>query len=185
MPSMDCTIRDARDDEGDVIGALIRDAFGDEGEEIAVLVTRLCDDPTAVPRLSRVAMNGARVVGHILMTRVWIEGATDDLRASILAPLAVHPDCQGAGVGGMLIRDALERLRADGCALVFVLGYPAYYQRHGFAAAGAAGFDAPYPIAPENAEAWMVLALEDGVIGRVRGRVQCASALDEARYWRE
>jgi putative acetyltransferase len=43
-----------------------------------------------------------------------------------------------------LIRDGLLRARTDGWASVFVLGDPAYYNRFGFHASLAEGFDSPY-----------------------------------------
>ena len=44
----------------------------------------------------------------------------------------------------------------SGVELVFVLGHPDYYPRHGFKPAGALGFEAPYPIPDKNVNAWMV-----------------------------
>ena len=49
--------------------------------------------------------------------------------------------------------------------------------------AGAQGLEAPYRIAPANADAWMVRDLAGGLLGRVRGRVSCADALDEPSLW--
>ena len=96
-----------------------------------------------------------------------------------------HPDSPGQGVGGHLIEEGLRRLSASGVDLVFVLGHPDYYPRHGFRPAGALGFKAPYPIPDKNADAWMVQELRPGLIGTVRGTVVCADALDKPEYWRE
>ena len=85
----------------------------------------------------------------------------------MLAPLAVVPECQKQGVGGTLVKHGLELLSKSGVDLVFVLGYPEYYTRHGFAPAGVRGFDAPYPIPEKNSDAWMVFELRPGVIGEL------------------
>ncbi|WP_207896275.1 hypothetical protein [Thiobaca trueperi] len=37
----------------------------------------------------------------------------------------------------------------------------------------------------EHADAWMVQALEPGLIGPVRGQVRCADALGDPRHWQE
>ena len=66
-----------------------------------------------------------------------------------------------------------------------MLGHPGYYPRYGFSAAGVRGFDAPYPIPPQNGDAWMVQELRSGVIGRVSGEVICADALYNPKHWRE
>jgi len=66
-----------------------------------------------------------------------------------------------------------------------VLGYPNYYLRYGFITAGVVGFEAPYPIAKENADAWMVQGLKESVIGSVKGKVQCSKVLNQPKYWCE
>jgi putative acetyltransferase len=106
-----------------------QEAFGSSEEPS--LVKKLLSDPSAQPCLSLLALRGEHTVGHILFSRAAIEGAPD-LSASLLAPLAVVPDAQNQGIGGHLIRHGLQLLSKSGVDLVFVLGYPAYYARHGF-----------------------------------------------------
>ncbi len=167
-------------------------AFGPgEGKVIAALVKDIFADPSAQPLVSLVAVAEEELLGHILFSAARLSGnegtsGTEDRPpAALLAPLAVMPAAQQQGIGGALIAEGLQRLAAAGTALVFVLGYPAYYSRHGFAPAGREGFEAPYPIAPENAEAWMVQTLNPGTAQPSPGRVQCCTALDKAEYWRE
>ena len=54
-----------------------------------------------------------------------------------LAPVAVHPDLQGRGVGSRLIRETLQMagLRDES---IFVLGDPLFYERFGFTQLGSA-----------------------------------------------
>jgi len=180
------TIRPATESERQAVLDLERCAFGDpKGPEIADLVRDLLTDPTAAPSLSLIAIENNRAVGHILFTKARITGCEAPPTAALLAPLAIVPEVQGRGIGGQLIRDGLGRLSDAGVALVFVLGHPSYYPRHGFRPAGALGLDAPYPIPEEHAAAWMVQELRPGVLGRVRGTVACAAALDRPEHWRE
>ncbi len=161
-------------------------AFGEEeGPEVVQMVKDLLDDPSAKPLLSLVAeKEDHKLVGHILFTRAQVEGR-NDINASILAPLAILPGYQKLGIGGLLIREGLRLLAKSETDLVFVLGHPEYYPRHGFITAGARGFDAPYPIPDEVAGAWMVQDLKPGLISRVKGRVVCAKAMDRPEYWSE
>lgn len=175
-------IRKALDAELETALYVERAAFG--ADEEAVLVRDLLADPSAQPALSLLAFGDHRAVGHILFTRAAIEGHPH-VNASILAPLAVIPEAQKRGIGGALIRHGLQALTASGIDLVFVLGYPDYYTRHGFEPAGRHGLDAPYPIPRQNADAWMVQALRPGVLGEYRGRVICAAKMDRPEYWRE
>jgi putative acetyltransferase len=156
-------------------------AFGEE--DVAGLVRELVDDPSARPSLSLLAWDGDRPVGHIMFTAARLDGALRDVSISILAPLAVVPDAQRRGIGGSLIEHGIQRLREQGVELVFVLGHPGYYPRHGFEPAIRLGFLAQYPISPE--EAWMVRALRPGVIGEVRGTVVAADAMNRPEHWRE
>ncbi|WP_316897859.1 N-acetyltransferase [Pseudodesulfovibrio indicus] len=156
-------------------------AFGHEKE--AKLVDSLLDDPTARPHLSLLALEDVRAVGHILFTAGDIVGSSR--KVSLLAPLSVAPEAQGRGVGGRLIQAGLARLAEAAVDLVFVLGHPSYYPRHGFVPAHTYGLEAPYPIPEEHLDAWMVQGLHPSALENVRGKVVCAAALDRPEHWRE
>ena len=157
-----------------------REAFG--ANDVAELVADLLEDATAQPLLSLLAWEAGEAVGHVLFTPAALVGA-EDLSVSILAPLAVVPHVQGRGIGASLIEHGVERLGASGVDLVFVLGHPGYYPRHGFVPAIPLGLEAPYTITPP--EAWMVRALRPGILGQVQGTIVCADALNLPEHWRE
>ena len=161
-------------------------AFGQKkGQEIVELVNGMLDDETAKPLLSLVAEKDGRLVGHILFTVARLQPEEQDVSVRILAPLVVSSDFQGEGVGGALITEGLKQLAKSGVDLVFVLGHAGYYPKYGFQAAGVLGFEAPYPIPSEDADAWMVQELKAGVISSVEGRVQCSKILNQPEHWRE
>lgn len=160
-----------------------RAAFGQDDE--AELVRALLEDPSAQPLLSLLAWVEGRPVGHILFTAARIGDGSAPVRAAILAPLAVVPEAQRRGVGGGLISHGLGLLGEAGLGLVLVAGHPEYYPRHGFEPALPHGLLPPFPIPPEHADAWMVRALREGLLGEVRGRVVCADAMNRPEYWRE
>ena len=179
-------VRKALESDRQAISAVVVAAFGNlQGQEIADLVTDLLEDPGAYPLLSLVVTIHDRVVGYILFTSVQIKPSQRIVSSAILAPLAVHPEYHNQGIGGQLISEGIKELKATGVELVFVLGHPDYYPRYGFSAAGIKGFDAPYPIPPENAGAWMVQELHPGAIESVSGHVMCAEALNDPKHWRE
>lgn len=161
-------------------------AFGkNEGPEIAGLVNDLLKDETAFPLLSLVAIVSGKIVGHVLYTNAEVTQTTESVSAQLLAPLGVLPEAQNQGIGAQLINEGTKRLNKSGVELVFVLGHPKYYPRYGFRTAGIIGYEAPYPIPEESADAWMVLELRKGIIGRVKGKIQCAKVLNQPQYWRE
>lgn len=176
-------IREALESDLNDILSVERAAFGQDEE--AELVRDLLDDPTARPVLSLLAFKDERPVGHILFTAAHLTRSQNTTAIAILAPLAVVPDAQKQGIGSQLIKTGLQRLSQSGIDLVFVLGYPEYYSKHGFTPAGYLGFNAPHPIPDEHADAWMVQALRPGIIGSVCGQVTCSDILNKPEYWRE
>lgn len=182
MQGGEVVIRLARASDMEDVLAVERAAFGSDEEPD--LVRDLLSDNSASPVLSLMALIGERPVGHILFTGVCLEPKTSE-KLSILAPLAVVPDCQRRGIGGKLVARGLDTLKESGTGLVFVLGHTEYYPRHGFHPAGELGFAAPFPIPEKNSEAWMVRELRHGIVGRTRGKVVCADTLNKPHYWRE
>lgn len=179
-------IRVSKESERNEILNIHRIAFGEEkGPVIAKLVDDLFDDETAMPILSLVAVDFGRLMGSILYTKVTITQTEMPIEAQILAPLAIHPDEQNKGIGEAVINEGLSQLKASGTELVFVLGHPSYYPRCGFVPAGKLGFEAPYPIPEEHADAWMVQELNGAVIGNATGTVKCSRILNEPQHWRE
>lgn len=176
-------IREASDSDLSDVLAVEREAFGYDKE--AELVREMLVDPSGKPMLSLLAFTDDRPVGHILFSTARLTDTPDQVSISILAPLAIVPEAQKQGIGGKLIERGLLLLRESSVDLVFVLGHPDYYPRHGFEPAGRLGLAAPYPIPDEHADAWMVQALRPGLIGNVHGTVICSDALNRPEHWRE
>ena len=177
-------VRKATDADLSSVLSVESQAFGHDKE--AELVRGLLSDPTAQPLLSLIALDDEKALGHVLFTQIKLTNDNDSVSASILAPLAVIPEAQKQGVGGKLVQEGLRLLTESGVDLVFVLGHPDYYPRHGFIApAGALGFEAPYHIPEKHAHAWMVQELRPGIIGSVKGKVVCSDVLNQPQHWRE
>ena len=176
-------IRKATDSDFKDVFSVEKEAFGYDKE--AKLVKDLLSDSSAKPLYSFLAFTDDRAVGHILFSFARLEGTQNGTPISLLAPLAVVPAYQKQGVGGKLIKHGLQHLTNSGVDLVFVLGHPDYYPRYGFKPAGILGFEAPYLIPEEHANAWMVQELRPGLIGSVSGKIRCADMLDKPEHWRE
>lgn len=84
-------------------------------------------------RVSLVAEEDARLVGHVAVSPVTISSGAQGWYG--LGPISVVPERQGRGVGSLLLRAALDALRARGASGCVLLGDPDYYARFGFVAA--------------------------------------------------
>lgn len=80
--------------------------------------------------LSLVAEHDGRIVGHIAFSPVQLSDGSEGWYG--LGPVSVLPEFSGRGIGGALITDGLDRLRAAGAAGVVLIGHPTYYPRFGF-----------------------------------------------------
>lgn len=173
---MSHSVRPAVAEDHPAIRLLLESAFPDE--DLSPLVDGLRIDPTSEP-VELVAVS-EDLLGHVLFTRVWIEGA-EDLRASILSPLCVAPGARRGGVGSALVEAGLEELRRRGKGLCFVLGDPAYYGRFGFHADTARDLAPPHELPPAYEPAWQALWL--GPSCGAAGRVVPAAALARRELW--
>jgi len=142
-------IRAQRAEDGPAVRAVVLAAFGaDEGPTIADLV----DDLRAGPgRAELVAEKEGRLVGHVMLSRCWVDAREALVDVLVLSPLSVAPDRQGRGVGGELLRAALEEARRLDAPAVFLEGSPDYYSARGFEAATPRGFVRPSVRIPEPA----------------------------------
>jgi len=176
-------IQQTKDDDLNYILFVEREAFKSNKE--ANLVKHMLSDPSANPLLSLIATIGNRAIGHILFTTAHLSNNPNKVKISLLVPLAIIPNYQKQGIGSKLVKRGLELLSKSGVDLVFVLGHPKYYPKYGFTPASKLGFEAPYPIPEEVADAWMVQALHPNVIGIISGKVICCNALNKPEHWRE
>lgn len=138
-------IRPTRTDDREAIDGVVRAAFagtefGHQGEAELVRVVEVDGDVL----LSLVAEKAEGIAGHVLFSRMTVEADGAPLAAAGLAPVSVAPDLQGQGIGSALIRAGLAELRAQGVAISFVLGDPAYYMRFGYSSDLAARFASPF-----------------------------------------
>lgn len=82
--------------------------------------------------LSLVAEIDGVIVGHVAFSPVTISDGSAGWYG--LGPISVDPAQQGKGIGGRLVREGLQQLKALGAIGCVLLGDPAYYGRFGFEA---------------------------------------------------
>ena len=147
--SGDARIRPQRSDELAAVVAVVGEAFG--RPVVVDLVTQLQARSAGRAGSSLVANLEGDIVGHVQLSRCWVDAPERLVEVLTLSPLSVLPRDQGRGLGGRLVREALQAARQARWPLVFLEGSPGYYSRFGFEAAHRRGFTSPSPRIPEAA----------------------------------
>lgn len=80
--------------------------------------------------ISLVAVEDSSIIGHIAISPVEI--SSGEIGWYGLGPISVHPDKQGYGIGSLLMKESLEKLKQFGAQGCVLLGDPRYYSRFGF-----------------------------------------------------
>ncbi|MEM9546137.1 MAG: N-acetyltransferase [Bacteroidota bacterium] len=171
---MDLILRKEAPSDYDEVLKLIKKAFlneeySDHSEHL--LVDRLRKSKSFVPELSIVAELNKKIVGHILLTKIQINSTTQSFPSLALAPVSVHPDHQGKGIGGKLILCSHEVARDLGYQSIVLLGHENYYPRFGYERADTYGIELPFDVPPQNC---MVIELIENGLNGVQGLVKYA-----------
>ncbi len=161
-------IRDATADDLPAQMRLYPLAFPDE--DLRPLLCRLASAPDV---LSRVALDGPDVVGHLAVTPCLPVGVV------LLGPVAIAPRCQRQGLGRRMITDAAALMATRGATQMQVLGDPGYYSRLGFRPDRALA--PPYALPRDWDGAWQVMLLTDAPA--LTGQLQVPAIWADPALW--
>lgn len=138
-PASAPTVRPQVEADGPTVGDVIAAAFVDEPGVVALEV-----DLAARPDShGYVADVEGGIVGHVRLTRAWIDAPDRLVEALVLSPLSVLPAFQGRGVGTALLDHAVSAADALGAPAVFLEGDPGFYGSRGWRPAADVAVTAP------------------------------------------
>lgn len=170
---MNIIIKQEENSELPVICKLIEKTFADMPEsdhKEHLLVNRLHKSDTYVPELSLVAKTDkGEVAGYILLTKVEIVSDNEVNTSLAVAPLAVLPEYQNRGIGGMLLKEAHKRAAALGYGTAVLLGHKEYYPRFGYRKAADYGIKFPFDVPSEYCQ---VIELIPGALKSTKGIIR-------------
>lgn len=133
-------IRHERRVDLDAREALLDTAFGETRYRKSS--ERLREDRLPAEGLSFIASEGKRVIGT---ARLWNIACGNGQPALLLGPVAVAEDCRSRGLGGAMVRRAIQAARKLGHAAIVLVGDPEYYSRFGFSDAKTGALWMPGP----------------------------------------
>lgn len=137
--ALDVAVRRMTASDREVVLAVVAAAFVDEPEVVGL------QDALAqrTDNVGLVAEHEGRVVGHVGLTRGWIDAPERLVEVLVLSPLSVAPETQRRGVGRALLDAAIAHARDSGAPAVLLEGDPAYYSRQGWRPAAELGITPP------------------------------------------
>ena len=119
--------------------------------------------------LELVAEGEGVLTGHVMLTETEVPFPSEEEPRSwkflMLAPLSVRLEDRGRGLGGALMREAIQQVEANA---IFLVGDPDYYGRYGFENAVEFGFTNASGVPDRYL---LVLPLESTLRDRAKGPV--------------
>jgi len=117
----------------DLVKIAFQTAKASNGKE-QDFVNQLRSSGNYITELALVAEENDQLVGHIMLTRTYIDNGGNRFEILLLAPVSVALEFRNRGVGSKLIKEALRLAGEMGYTSVILVGDPAYYRRFGFKA---------------------------------------------------
>ena len=159
-------IRHERFADFDAREALLDAAFGESRYRKSS--ERLREDRLPAEGLSFVASQGRRVIGT---ARLWDIACGNGQNALLLGPVAVAEDCRNLGIGGALVRRAIQAARRLGHGAIVLVGDPEYYSRFGFSGEKTGALWMPGPFERRRL---LGRELKSGALDGARGMIAAA-----------
>ncbi len=153
--------------EGEAEGKLI-------GQLVSVLATNIEDEEI----ICFGAYENETLIGSIFYTLLMFN---DPTKVYMLAPVAVHTEHQGKGIGQALINYGLNELKKRSVNVAITYGDPSFYSKVGFEALPETIIQAPLKLSMPFG--WLGQSLTEQPIPTLNGRPSCVKAFNDPVYW--
>lgn len=175
--------RHSTKDDSQAIVQLFASVFANsEGDAEGALISQLAKDlfekTDERDQFNFVADDGGQIIGSIFFSRLAFDNGNE---AFILAPVAVHTDHQGKGIGQALINYGLSEMKDRGVSVALTYGDPRFYQKVGFRHISHETIRAPFRLT--QPEGWLGQSLVGDPIEAFSGSFTCVEALSDPAYW--
>jgi predicted N-acetyltransferase YhbS len=163
MTNSEFMVRPERKEDVQALSDLAARAFGPG--RFARTAHRVRESTAVVEGLSHTAWVGEDLAGSIRFAAIQIGERSGAL---LLGPLMVAPKWAGKGCGRALIENGLELAKAQGYALVLLVGDLPYYERFGFKRVLPGQITLPGPVDPARL---LSVDLKPGALQDCEGQV--------------
>lgn len=176
---MNFFIRKEKKEDYKITEEVVKEAFANEeysDQSEHRLVASLRNSDEFIPDLSLVALHRDKIIGHILVSKIFIVKGEKPIESLALAPVSVLPNYQNKGVGQSLIQKSLEVAEKLNFDSVIVMGHSEYYPKFEFKKASNWGIKAPFEVPDEFL---MAIELKKNALDKTSGIIQYSDAFFE------
>lgn len=115
----------------DFVEEAFRTAKVSDGKE-QDFVNELRENKNYIEELALVGEYKGEIIGHIMLTKFYINSRDGEKEILLLAPISVKKEFRNKGIGSSLIEEGFKRAKEMGYKAVLLVGDPKYYHRFGF-----------------------------------------------------
>ena len=176
---MNFFIRKEKKEDYKITEEVVKEVFANEeysDQSEHRLVASLRNSDEFIPDLSLVALHKDKIIGHILLSKIFIVKGEKSIESLALAPISVLPNYQNKGVGQSLIQRSLEIAEELNFDSVIVMGHSEYYPKFGFKKASNWCIQAPFEVPDEFL---MAIELKKNALDKTSGIIQYSDAFFE------
>ena len=149
-----------------------------EGLSLQELTFQLTDQIQDPSILGIKAHSNSEILGSLFLTQLQFQ---EGIRASLLAPVGVHPNHQGKKIGTQLIEYAVQYLKSQDIPFLMTYGDPKYYSRFGFQGVSEQVLPPPFPLS--QPEGWMYRGITLNHIPVITGKAFCVEPFNQRNLW--
>ena len=171
---MNFFIRKEKKEDYKITEEVVKEAFANEeysDQSEHRLVASLRNSDEFIPDLSLVALHRDKIIGHILLSKIFIVKDEKSIESLALAPVSVLPNYQNKSL------EVAEKLNFDS---VIVMGHSEYYPKFGFKKASNWGIKAPFEVPDEFL---MAIELKKNALDKTSGIIQYSDAFFEWKVY--
>lgn len=170
----DITIRKETEGDFEQIHAFVETAFltaNVSGGEERAMVESIHGSDKYIPELSLIAEQDGQIVGYIMLSKTQIDDGKNTHECLNLGPVCSSEGLRNHGIGGMLIKEAINTAREMGFSSVFLAGDRNYYGRFGFVPASQYNIRCQHDVPTELQDNIMALELTPNALEGISGTV--------------
>lgn len=147
---------------------------GYDGE--SELVDKIRQTNEYIPELELVAIKNDKIIGHGLLSEVYLESDQERYVGLVLAPIEVDLNYQKVGVGKILMKELEKRAMMLNYSFISIMGWPDYYSKFGYYPASKHEIYPPFKGVPD--EAFMIKSIKENFLIGKPGIIKYSNAFE-------